>query len=338
VATYPRQGRRTEATHPGGVAQPRLERDPLSLGALDAVISASIGKPVRRDRLARDDRVYRWAVRRAKKEGGCFFRTTYAEAARGAGYDVPRLTGRANCKRAREQRVSTIYRALRSLELAGLLRFQGVKRENGQWRCLSVSLTDAAFGPCPPCGRSPRRPRRGPGGRISFSGKSGTSPSVPPSAVTADKRVPVRARGREGSAVPTQARRTRGDPERREAPGASWPLERFDVAHESAVVLCEEFEAAFGRPANFSFRRHGERLARILARFDRFSGLCGKDGAGLEEARAIVRAVGEESRCRTRGVEAGIASLAYFLPILDEASKGRRRWWKNWARPRFESL
>ena len=109
---------------------------PLSLAALDAAISETIGRPVRADRLARDDRVFRWVVRRVIVEGSLRFRTTYAEAAAGAGYPVPRLTCRANRREARQLRVSTVYRALCSLQAAGLVRFRGLKRANGQWRCL----------------------------------------------------------------------------------------------------------------------------------------------------------------------------------------------------------
>ncbi len=131
---------------------------PLSIAALDAAISETIGKPVRADRLARDDRVYRWIVRRAIAAGSRRFNTTYAEAAAGAGYEVPRLNCRANRRQARAQRVSTVYRALRSLQAAGIVRFHGVRRENGQWRCLSVGLTPAGFGPLAPFGRSAPRP------------------------------------------------------------------------------------------------------------------------------------------------------------------------------------
>ena len=151
---------------------------PLSLAAIDAAITETIGRPVRADRLARDDRVYRWICRRAIGEGSLRFHTTYAEAAAGAGYSVPRLNCRKNRRRARSQRVSTVYRALCSLQSAGLVRFHGVKRSNGQWRCLSVGLTPAGYGLAGAYGRSRRGPKRGPGGRISFSGQSGTSPPV----------------------------------------------------------------------------------------------------------------------------------------------------------------
>jgi hypothetical protein len=134
---------------------------PLSIAALDAAISATIEKPVRRDRLARDDRVYRWICRRAIAEGGFTFNTTYAEAAAGAGYEVPRLNTRANRRQARHLRVSTVYRALSSLAAAHLITFEGKKRENGQWRCLTITLLPAGRG-APPAGRSRRAPKRRP--------------------------------------------------------------------------------------------------------------------------------------------------------------------------------
>jgi hypothetical protein len=110
-------------------------------------------------------------------------------------------------------------------------------------------------------------------------------------------------------------------------------LDGFEVRHQQLVEICDVFEAAFDRPARFSFARHAERLERILARFDRFS--LGRD-VGLSEATAIVKAVGEEARWNLKAA-AKINSLAYFLPILDEASKDRRRWWKRHQAPRWES-
>jgi hypothetical protein len=112
-------------------------------------------------------------------------------------------------------------------------------------------------------------------------------------------------------------------------------LEPFEVRHQEVVELCDVFEAAFGRPARFSFARHAEQLERVLARFDRFTGPCGRRGAGVEEAAAIIRAVGEDARWNVAAA-AKVGSMAYFLPILDEASKGRRRWWKANHKPQRE--
>jgi hypothetical protein len=307
------------------------ERRPLSLAALDAAITETTGKPPRRDRLARDDRVFRWVIRRAEREGDCF-RTTYAEAAKGAGYDVEALTCRAARQRAKQRRVSTIRRALDSLQAAGLIDFRGAKKENGQWRCLEIRVRSAARG-TPPCGRSARSPRRRPGWRVSFSGKSGYSPAVEPAVLEDQKRVPARARAPKPGAAKPQARRTRGRG-RYEPRGDDWPLEPFEVRHQEAVELCDAFEAAFDRPARFSFARHLAYLERIFARFDRYTGLSAGHtrGAGLAEAMAIIADIGEEARWNV-GRAAKINSLAYFLPILDEASKGRRRWWKRSAKP-----
>jgi hypothetical protein len=112
-------------------------------------------------------------------------------------------------------------------------------------------------------------------------------------------------------------------------------LDGFELRHQEAVELCDAFEAAFDRPARFSFTRHGERLERILARFDRFSSFATRRGAGLSEAKAIIAAVGEDARWNVREA-AKVNSLAYFLPILDEASKDRRRWWKRHRGPEVE--
>jgi hypothetical protein len=331
---------------------------PLSLASLDAAISETCERPIRRDRLARDDRVYRWICRRIQREGCFAFKTTYAEAASGAGYEVPRLNCRENRRQARHMRVSTVYRALSSLAAAGLIRFRGVKRANGQWRCLRIELLPAGRG-TPPAGRSRRGATRRPGGKISLSRRSGTSPAVP--GLCPGNNPPAgafaRARERDG---PDKARRDRSAIRqiiRRELSEAGDALEadlvrdhrgkpaeerRFErrygrhlaTAHE-AVELCDAFEAAFGRDSHFSLRKaeHAGRLQRILARFDRYTGVAGRRqladraGVGLAEARRFVEAVGREARAGV-GWAAKIDSLAYFLPVLDELSKGRRRHWK----------
>jgi hypothetical protein len=357
VATYPRQGRRRESTHPhGGNPQPRAEGSrgpfgtarPLSLAAVDAAISESIGHPVRRDRLARDDGLYRVLVRRAIAEGSLRFNCTYAELARGAGYDVPRLTSRASRKRARQLRVSTIYRALRSLEHAGLVRSRGRKRDNGQWRCLSVGLTPAAFGPCSPFGRSPRAPRRLANGRISFTRRNGTSPPVA-TAKNVPESVSVGARARAGPPKEASSggmRRFAAAQALIEAPvrpngPAPWPLEHFDLTDQELVELVELFEDRFGIAAQFSFRRHGPLLRRVLERFDRFTGPAGdrsgysadgrhfRHGAGFRHAAALLERAGRSYRLSNPTHPRRPRSLAYFLPRLDQESKARRRQWKR---------
>lgn len=300
---------------------------PLSIAAIDAAIEATIGKPPRRDRLARDDGVYRWLVRRCMCEGSFRIRTTYAEAARGSGYDVPHLGPRAGRRRARQQRVSTIYRALCSLRAAGLIEFEGVKRKNGQWRCLGIRLLPAGVGR-PPAGESCRRPRRNRAtGRVSFSRRSGTSPAVVPGQTTSETSCGLtRARARAPGAAGSESERARKViSEALANPGDRY--ERWRDADPELVELCELFEQAFGRPAKFSFRRHGSVLRRVLARIDRYwHG--GTPGAGVEEARILVQSVAEDLRWRL-GSESTPHSLAYFLPILDEISKDRRRWWKQ---------
>lgn len=320
----------------------RGQEPPLSLEALDAAISHAIGKPVRRDRLARDDRVYRWVIRRVAREGSTF-RTTYAEAARGAGYDVAPLKTRAARRRAKERRVSTIRRALGSLQEAGLLEFRGCLKENGQWRCLEIRLDPSARGRAPH-GRSGRRPQRRPGHRVSFLSQSGYSPAELPAGDKTQKRVPSRARAREGSNAPAKARRTRGSPRSQRRTlrlGEDWPLDSFELRDQALVELCDVFEASFGRPAHFSFRQHGERLRRVLARFDRFTGRAGasersdgRPGPGLREAKTLVQELAREAKAGVPSAKR-INSLAWFVPVLDQASKERRRWWKAHYGPRW---
>lgn len=300
---------------------------------------------MRADRLARDDRVFRWVCRRAIAEGQLRFNTTYAEAAAGSGYPVPRLNCRANRRRAREQRVSTVYRALCSLQAAGLVRFRGVKRDNGQWRCLSICLTPAAYGSCAPFGRSRRVPTRRPGRRIRFLRRNGTSPEVATAKNRSEKRRTTRARGRppdkqgteEGNAFLAAAQapsRDFSDP-----PGASpWPEDFFDLrSDERVVILVDLFESEFGIPAKFSYRDYAEQLQLILDRFDRFTGRAGdrggwwtgrwRPGAGLREASALIRHWGKMRRLGNRRA-VKVRSLAYFLPKLDQLSKKRRRTWR----------
>ena len=314
---------------------------PLSIAALDAAISETIGAPVRRDRLARDDRVYRWIVRRAIAEGSIRFNCTYAEAAAGAGYDVPRLNCRANRREARERRVSTVYRALQSLAGAGLVRFRGVKRENGQWRCLSVILTPAAYGAHAPFGRSRRGPHRRPGYRVSFSRRNGTSPTVA-IAKNAPESEDVRGRAREG---PKEAGEEEGsaflrallapsmpDPDEVEA----WPWDHgyFTVRHERLAYLRDSFIRHFGLPARFSFRRHGPALERALERLDRAEGdhfgyladgRRRRPGAGLRAALQLIRREARRERLGPNAKRPKIRTLAYFIPKLDQMSKQARR-------------
>ena len=250
---------------------------------------------------------------------------------------MPRLNCRDNRRRARQQRVSTVYRALSSLEAAGLVRFRGVKRENGQWRCLSIGLTPAGYGAAGAFGRSRRGPVRCPGNRISFSGRSGTSPPVA-TAKNRSESVGVRAHAREGPpegagggggaflAVALAAAK----PETA-APGRRpWPNERFDLLDAEVVDLVELFEQEFGwLDARFSYQKHGPILRRILDRFDRYADPVDGFGTrvGYRRAAKLFRQRGALYRTGNRKL-AKVKSMAYFLPILDQQSKKARREWK----------
>lgn len=269
-------------------------------------------------------------------EGTLRFRCTYAQAASGAGYPVPRLNTRANCREARNLRVSTVYRALRSLESAGLVRFHGVKRSDGRWRCLSVGLTPAGYGHAHVFGRSRRSPTRGPGGRISFLRRNGTSPPVA-IAKNRPRGVGVPASARAGP--PTAAGEERGSflavalaaaqPDTEAPARRPWPNERFDVPDPELVELVELFEEAFDCPAKFSFERHGPGLRRALDRFERFTGTSGHTRrAGYAEAAKLIRRWGRLARTGNRRASK-VNSLAYFVPKLDQLSKRRRREWKR---------
>jgi hypothetical protein len=110
---------------------------PLTLEAVSDAIERTTGKTVRRDRLERDDRAYRWCVRVAFAKGGLVFNSTIAQAARGMGYET---TG--DKLEDRERWNSTVHRALNSLEAAGLIQWGGVKRPNGQWRCIQIRMVN----------------------------------------------------------------------------------------------------------------------------------------------------------------------------------------------------
>src|SRR5262249_27340805 len=158
----------------------------------------------------------------------------------------------------------------------------------------------------------------------------------PPSGETAQKRVPARARAGEGSDAAEQARRTRVRRELRrqgERRGDDWPIDVYELEDQAIVELCDVFEAAFGRPARFSFARTGPTLRRLLERFDRYGGpgLRTPD-AGAAWLRTLIRETGAEARAGV-GSARKINSLAWFLPVLDEASKDKRRWWKRWRSP-----
>jgi hypothetical protein len=280
--------------------------------------------------------VYRWIVRRSYAEGQFTWRTTYAEAAAGAGYEVPRLNCRENRKQARQMRVSTVYRALCSLRGAGIIEFGGFKRPNGQWRCLRIRLLPKGRGEVA-AEPSPRRPVRCPGKRIFFD-----APKWHVSPVGGKSRgftaVTTRPRARVGRAPPVeqQHREEVRRAIRESLAGArrASPPNPADVRPgEELAALCAAFRAAFGCSPKFGVERdrHGGRLLRILARLDRFHDPkiepWGEEGPGLELALRLIRDCGDAARHRLGGW-GEVESLAYFLPILHEIARRRRRRWR----------
>jgi hypothetical protein len=110
------------------------------------------------------------------------------------------------------------------------------------------------------------------------------------------------------------------------------------------AALLDHFAAEFG-PCRFSHRRWGRRLDSALARLDRYADFGrGREGSGLELARSIIEACAEE--CRWNRGAPRPKSLAYFVPLLEEASKKWRRdqarrldtpppgWRPEWASPK----
>ena len=294
---------------------------PLSLAALDAAISETIGAPVRADRLARDDRVYRAICRWAIKEGSLRFNCTHAQLAKSAGYAVPPLTSRAARKEARRRRQSTIFRALSSLERAGLLRFHPTKQGNGKTRCLSVGFTPAGYGSAAPFGRSQRRPTRRPGSRISFSFRSGSPAKLVNTKNGQKARACPREPKHEASSGPVLPAELAGLQTERPPPALTWSTDRFDP---ELVQLVELYEEEFEKAARFSYRRHGPFLRRVLDRFDRFAG----PGEGMRLAELEIVRWGRfyrGSNVKARKVK----SLAYLTYKLDRRSKKARRKWRQ---------
>ena len=109
---------------------------PLSLETVKEALEADIGKTVRRDRLERDDRAYRWCIRKAFAEGNPF-KASISQAARGMGYPS---NGDPDDDFVRWN--SSVHRALNSLQSAGLIQWGGVKRPDGRWHCIEVRVLD----------------------------------------------------------------------------------------------------------------------------------------------------------------------------------------------------
>ncbi len=110
---------------------------PLSLELVAEALQRTTHRTIRRDRLERDDRAYRWCIRKAFAEGSRTFKATITQAARGMGYES---SGDRHDDFRRWN--STVHRALNSLEAAGLLQWGGVKRPNGQWQCIEIHMLD----------------------------------------------------------------------------------------------------------------------------------------------------------------------------------------------------
>jgi hypothetical protein len=66
---------------------------------------------------------------------GRTFQATLAEAAAGAGYEV---SGDRQDDKARWS--VSVRRCLNHLQAAGLVQWGGIKRPNGQWRCIEVCM------------------------------------------------------------------------------------------------------------------------------------------------------------------------------------------------------
>jgi hypothetical protein len=107
---------------------------PIALEGVHEALQRTTNRTIRRDRLERDDRAYRWCIRKAFAEGNPF-RSSIAQAARGMGYET---SGDSEEDFVRWN--STVHRALNSLEVAGLITWGGVKRENGAWSCIEVKV------------------------------------------------------------------------------------------------------------------------------------------------------------------------------------------------------
>lgn len=96
---------------------------------------------LRCDRIERDTRAYDWIIRRTLAEhhrwGGSGFQTTWREVLKGAfGIEVPE--GQEVGPWSRRVRP-----AFQSLQEHGLIAFGGVRRANGQWKCLRIRLIDS---------------------------------------------------------------------------------------------------------------------------------------------------------------------------------------------------
>lgn len=332
---------------------------PLTIAELHEALQATTERTLRRDRLERDERGYRWVMRKAFAEGLCF-RSSIAQAARGMGYE-----SHGNRHQDFYRWESSVRRTLDSLQAAGLLQWGGVKREDGRWHCIEVRVLDQPTSS--PTGRScgPRRPLRRPLGtlegdrrrphraassarRVFFAKHEVVSPlrgvgfpsetqpldswsraRARPVATAAPASTPAAAE-QEGGSAAASARQSPGEQQQVAARGA--PAPRRSVVRSAARASLEarfaELFAPLLRPLGATPAAPGrvwaERLERALGRLDRYANFgAGADGAGLSFALAHMEADVEEVRwSRRRKVP---RSVAYYVPLLEEVSKQWRR-------------
>lgn len=312
---------------------------PISLEGVHQALQKITHGTVRRDRLESRDRAYRWAVRKAFGEGNPF-RSTLAQAAAGMGYPVTGDPRQDSCTHQAQVR-----RCLNDLQDAGLIQWGGIKRANGQWRCIEVRVLDnerqrtIMYGSTT-SRRSHRSPSRKPldacpGGRrhryrtassarrIFFTASKMTTPlrGVSSPSDSQLKGETSRARG-----APGRSPRWQPPPQKNSSQeGSARPAEPAGRA-----ALLERFAALFGEP-RFSHRQWGDRLDRALARLDRYADFgTGRSGAGVEFALNLLEATAEDSDAFA---PCSPASLAYFVPILDSISKE----WRRAHRPRIRA-
>jgi hypothetical protein len=292
---------------------------PVDAITVEEALAAQLGKLPRRDRLERDDGAYRWCVRRALAEGSPF-RTTHREAAVGCGYDA-QLGERGRMH-------TSVKRALNALQELGLIRWGGVKRPDGRWHCLEIEVLEP-----PEHYRELRRAithRKATHRRRSHARNGGHKPVRrrlrrcqvdrryrPPAATrriffAGEVTYPLRGSPPKGGSPGGGPMRAREGPS---PPGAGEDRSQRDQ-------LIETFEHTLSRPARFSHRRWGAALDRALRRLDRYADFGrGQHGAGLALAADLLEAQADEERVG----EPRWGSLAYLVPILDEASKAWRR-------------
>jgi hypothetical protein len=109
---------------------------PATLDELAEALQAIRERTLYRNALESRERLYRALCRRAFADHALTFNTTITQLGAAAGYPV------SGNRRADEQRFGqNIRRALADLEAAGLISWNGVKRPDGAWRCIEVSMT-----------------------------------------------------------------------------------------------------------------------------------------------------------------------------------------------------